>query len=272
MNQYNVWQVVAAVRDLAKLECHVKGLCTDESRDKLIPRKAIETHIKPSLLYCSEKCKEASLHRALDRLGGPLWGPINAANITNQELSIQLRELQQDIQNDLALRRFAFVPPAKAELHDNVGHTWNKIWEMFHESKEDIDGAVDSYALGLNTASVFYSMRIAERGLRRLAKRLKVKIKHKGRPSPVEFADWEGIITACNNKINASRQLAKGARKQRQLQFYSEVADHCSYMKDIWRNQVSHTRKPYNDAEALGALNRVHDFMQFLTAEFGLKR
>lgn len=35
-------------------------------------------------------------------------------------------------------------------------------------------------------------------------------------------------------------------------------------MKDIWRNTVSHTRKAYNQPEALAVMERVKDFMRFL--------
>jgi len=33
-------------------------------------------------------------------------------------------------------------------------------------------------------------------------------------------------------------------------------------MKDIWRNEVSHARKRYNKAEALGVLGRVKEFVE----------
>jgi hypothetical protein len=45
---------------------------------------------------------------------------------------------------------------------------------------------------------------------------------------------------------------------------YSDAADHCEFMKDIWRNNVSHTRKAYSDPEAVAVLQRVREFMEFL--------
>ena len=68
-------------------------------------------------------------------------------------------------------------------------------------------------------------------------------------------------------KVKAARQLSAGPRKQAQLTKFSEAGDHCTFMKDIWRNSVSHTRKPYIRDEALGAFNRVGDFMKFLAGE-----
>ena len=43
-------------------------------------------------------------------------------------------------------------------------------------AKGDIMDAVDAYALGLNTACVFHLMRIAEHGMRALARERKVKL------------------------------------------------------------------------------------------------
>jgi len=54
-------------------------------------------------------------------------------------------------------------------------------------------------------------------------------------------------------------------RKSQKIEHYSDAADHCTYMKDIWRNSVSHTRKPYSFTEAVAVFERVRDFMQLLT-------
>jgi hypothetical protein len=38
------------------------------------------------------------------------------------------------------------------------------------------------------------------------------------------------------------------------------------YMKDIWRNELSHTRRRYNKAESLAVINRVRDFVQLIAS------
>jgi hypothetical protein len=111
-------------------------------------------------------------------------------------------------------------------------------------------------------------MRVSEHGLRRLARRLHVTLTDKGNLHPLEYADWDKLLTAIRNKIIEARKLSKGPRKEKQLQSWSEAGDHCEYMKDIWRNSVSHTRQPYKNSEALGACERVRDFMSFLVRSF----
>jgi hypothetical protein len=66
--------------------------------------------------------------------------------------------------------------------------------------------------------------------------------------------------------VSHVRQQRKGARRERSLQMYSSAADHCEYMKDIWRNELSHTRRRYNKADSLGAINRVRDFVQLIAS------
>ena len=58
--------------------------------------------------------------------------------------------------------------------------------------------------------------------------------------------------------------MSKGRRKAAQLQFFSDAADQLTYIRDIWRNEVSHTGRRYNDSEAMAVMVRVRAFMELL--------
>ena len=105
-------------------------------------------------------------------------------------------------------------------------------------------------------------MRVAEHGIRILAKRLKVSLTHKGKPEPMEFATWDKVLTAIKNRLTAVSQLPHNANRETQLAHYSDLADRCIYMKDLWRNNVMHTRANFNRLEAAGILQRVRELMQ----------
>src|SRR5260370_17213069 len=107
-------------------------------------------------------------------------------------------------------------------------------------------------------------MGVSEYGLRALAVELGVTLTHTGSMIPLEYGEWDQIITQANAKIAAARQLPRDAQRDKQLQTYSEAAQHCLFMKDIWRNTVSHARKAYTELEATATMERVRDFMQFL--------
>jgi len=141
------------------------------------------------------------------------------------------------------------------------------VYEKFEAARLDVKASGNCLSGELFTAAVFHLMRVAEHGLRGLSRKVNVRLTHKGKTLPVEFAEWDGVITAIKNKIEASRKLPRGPRRQARLEFYSDAADHCLFMKEIWRNNISHARKPYIEAEALAVFNRVKDFMLFLGRE-----
>jgi hypothetical protein len=195
-------------------------------------------------------------------------GPFNMASkigMTYQQLQNELVVLRQSIEADLEKRLFVFVVPTKVAVMGDMLKTWKEIWEKFPLSKKDSMSAGECYALEQNTASVFHLMRVAEHGLRAIAKQVGVKLIDKGKPQPIEFATWDKVIQGIETKITAARNLSHGPAKNRRLQFYSNAAEHCKHIRDIWRNEVSHTRKDYNEGEALGILHRVKDFMSLLT-------
>ena len=164
------------------------------------------------------------------------------------------------------LDRWAFVPvpPGRCDYFEQIALFGDEVYARFAEAENDIRNAGSCYAVGLPTAGVFHAMRAAEHGLRYLARKLRVKLIHSGRSQKVEYADWDKVITGIRNKIDDARKLPKGPRRQAKIEHHSDAADHCLFMKDIWRNGVSHTRKPYSDTEALAAIERVRDFMKFL--------
>ncbi len=129
----------------------------------------------------------------------------------------------------------------------------------------DLTETSECLIAGRSTACIFHLMRAAEHGIRVLANKFAVELTDTGKLCPIEAATWDKIICAIKNSIDKStRPLPKGSERTAQLALYSDAADHCTFMKDIWRNDLSHAGKPYLEPEALGAFNRVRDFMIFL--------
>jgi hypothetical protein len=234
------------------------------ARDQPVP-KDVTDHIGPSLMYLRAKCLECELSNATQRIDQKFVTGLHRG-ITFGELIHQFSELKRDIDNDLEYRRFVFIPSSGAHVLDGLGGRWGAIWKVVPPSEKDTRDAALSYAVGLHTAVVVHAMRVAEFGLRYLAKKMKVKVSDKGKTIPVEFATWEKIITNCNNRITEARKLPTNAKRDSLLRYYASAADHCGYMKEIWRNEASHARKTYIEPEARAALDRVHAFMEFLSA------
>jgi hypothetical protein len=189
---------------------------------------------------------------------------VSNRRFTSDLLLAALQEVRQDFTVGLAQRKFAYIETTHEVYFQNEKLFGEKVYESFPEARDDLKDAGTAFSASLYTAAVFHLMRVTEHGLRKLARHLLVSLTHTGARCPIEFADWDKVITQIRNKTSETRKLPAGPKKQAKLEMYSNAADHCEYMKDIFRNNVSHTRKAYNEPEALGVMKRVEHFMLFL--------
>jgi hypothetical protein len=181
-------------------------------------------------------------------------------------IKTRLDVILEGVLDNLKRRMFMYVPAGDAIYWNNLRQFGNEFVTAFPtEAVMELGEMGNCFVASRATACVFHCMRIAEYGLRKLAKLVNVKLTDKGKLVPVEYATWDKVIQSIRSKITTTRQLSHGPKKARDLQFYSDAADHCEYMKDIWRNEISHTRpRSYNREETLSIINRVRDFVQLL--------
>lgn len=97
-------------------------------------------------------------------------------------------------------------------------------------------------------------------GLRSVARKVRVSLTHKGKAQPIEDADWDKIIIGIQNTVRTAHQLTHGPHRAAHLKIYSDVAERCLCLREL-RNEVSHTRKSYDELEALGRIRQVRAFM-----------
>jgi hypothetical protein len=218
-------------------------------------RKIRETCSGLGLIGCVEKAT-----RAMDYTRDHFDKPDGVSALAN--------DLSTDIQRALAKRWFLYIQESRAPFVDNPNLLGDAVAQIFPSALWDIEEAGNCLVAECHTAAVFHFMRVAEHGLRRLARRLHVKLTHKGTDHPIEFADWGKVITGVKNELARIANLSPGPKKQTKLERYSDAADHCTFMKDIWRNNLSHARKPYASTEAILVMERVQAFMVFLAKTF----
>jgi hypothetical protein len=194
----------------------------------------------------------------------------NGAPFCAESLAYEIAGIRNQVSVALADRQFIYVEPLYAQYYKQG---WSILGErvcgLFPKAAKDVMAVSTCLAANLPTACVFHLMRVSELGLRELAKHLRVNIKDKGKNIPIEYGSWDKVITGCNNQIQKLRQRHADQKKNVKLELYSEAAQHCTFMKDIWRNNISHARAAYAFEEAVSCLGRVRDFMQFLTAVLG---
>lgn len=266
MRTFNAWELAKLLQKINEARAYAAGVCERGDRDKKVPEGPLQTIVIPLVNVARDHAIRIELQSTLNRVadGHGYFSVALSQEITFQELQHQLAVLRESIEADLEKQHFVFILPAKARILLEMPSQWEGVWRKLPDCKPDTEEAVYSYCLERNTASVFHSMRVSEYGLRNIAKKVGVKLTDKGKPQPIEFATWGKVIDGIKKEITAAQSLPQGPKKNRKLQFYSNAADSCTYIRDIWRNEVSHTRKKYTEAEALAVLNRVRDLMQFL--------
>jgi hypothetical protein len=114
------------------------------------------------------------------------------------ELNTRSRAARDAIETELKNLYYYQYPKRKGEKLVAWKTDWNATIVAFPAVQREIFDATDCYALGHNTASVFHSMRIAEHGLRSLAKERRIKL---AKNKPIEWATWQDIIKAIDDEI-----------------------------------------------------------------------
>lgn len=180
------------------------------------------------------------------------------------ELKNQARVLSEAIEGELGRHRFVFVTTTKATIHDNVSKEWADVWAKFPSSKEDVEHAVECYALELDTACIFHLMRVAERGLHALAKERKVRLP---KDRPLEFAQWQPIMMEIDKSVEKIANRKVGPARASALEFYEGALGQLRAFKDLYRNPVMHSRGDYDEYQAASALLHVRDFMKRLSTK-----
>lgn len=184
-------------------------------------------------------------------------------SITGSEYKNEIKVLREALEFDLSECMFYHYPADRFEVLRRSADDWMRVKKAFPEVAVEALIAYDCYALKQHTASVFHIMRVAERGLRALAKERRIKLP---KNKLLDWATWQEIISALNLEATKIGQKARaGAAKDNALSFYSGAIADLNAFKDEYRNQVMHVRKDYDEQQTLRALVKVHGFMDRLS-------
>ncbi|VIO70283.1 hypothetical protein [Bradyrhizobium ivorense] len=203
--------------------------------------------------------KNAHVDRAISSLG--YWR--TTEDHAWSELNTRARAVRDAVETELRGLFYYQYPKRKGEKLLAWKDDWKTSRVAFPAIERDVFDATDCYALGHNTASVFHSMRVAEHGLRSLAKERRIRLAKK---RPLEWGTWQDIIKALDDEIKIVGSKKAGAAKDAALEFYSGARADLNGFKDEYRNLVMHVRATYDEHQALRALTNVNAFMERLAA------
>jgi hypothetical protein len=180
-----------------------------------------------------------------------------ARGMTWDDLATESRVLRQALEYDFKHQLIYRYYQEQATVLMRWQDEWKPTLDKFPSTLEDVRGAVDCWALGHSTASVYHSMRILEYGLAALANEL-------GKEAGVK--NWQNVIDEIESEIrHQGKALHPGVDKMDRLGFLSEAAKEFVYFKDGWRNFAAHGRATYDAHQARSVLEHVRSFMNALS-------
>jgi hypothetical protein len=227
-----------------------EALVTDEFCDRLRKMIEIASHLADDFEW-------QAVHDRIQIITARLDG--KRGRFTNQLMATECRVLRETIDSGLKWQLIYRYPNDKRYLLENWKEHWASVRAKFPSAEIDILAAVDLWALGHSTASVFHFMRVLEHGLRALANDV-------GRSFDIQ--NWQNIIDQIESEVrNLGKTLPASPDKTERLRFLSEAAKEFSYFKDGWRNHVSHGRGVYDEHQARSIMEHVKAFMTVLASK-----
>src|SRR5450755_4757522 len=170
------------------------------------------------------------------------------------------RALRQHLEQDLK-ERFVLYVGRESGAHLALLETdWGPAFIGFPSVRPEVVRALECFAYDQFTACVFHMMRVAEQGLRAVAKERNVTLPNK---RPIDEADWGALTTRLRTQVDkVNNWAAKKASRKVAIAYYTGVLADVVFFKDAYRNIVSHSLTTFEELEASKVIMRVCDFMK----------
>lgn len=195
----------------------------------------------------------------------------NSHSVSLGDMARQLHELRKRIARDLGARMFLTLDVSDAGFYNQEQLFGPDVFTNFWSTRNDVTAAGNCYATGNYTACAFHCARVAEKGLHALARQMNNRfgVVISFGDKEIERVNWGNLIQKIEKEVE---KLLDPNRKPRlgpnDVVFYSQTAKEFSYLKNGWRDEVSHSRTFYdqpNDARVF--MDHVKTFMTYLAKE-----
>jgi len=112
-------------------------------------------------------------------------------------------------------------------------------------------------------------MRVAEYGLRLVAKERKLKLP---KDKPIDAAQWQELTSRLKTVVEkVGNWPARKKERAAALAFYTAVHAETVFFKDNYRNIVSHSLTMFGEQEADSVIRRVKEFMTVVSSRLDEK-
>jgi hypothetical protein len=223
-------------------------------------RETLQFYLADLIRYCNN-FDLTSVVRRCERLQSLLSSPLT----NNGNAARELKVISEMIEDHLRDVQAFYVSSSRQKRVSENAAAWSEIQLAFPSIDKDLEQALDCYFFEQSTATVFHTMRVAERGLFTVADERGIKSIGK-KNKPLTEAQWGEILDAVEGELKRIKlaPVAQGLSKKPAIEFYQGVLAHGMHLKDRYRNCVMHSNRSFSDGEAEDALFHTRSFMTVL--------
>lgn len=110
-------------------------------------------------------------------------------------------------------------------------------------------------------------MRLAELGLRAIARERGITKVGGKKNKPLEWGTWKEVSDAIREKIKEIFGNPAGPKRDEALAFYDNSLDKLQFMQSLYRDPTMHFREKYGKGEAFDAIANAQSFMKTLSSK-----
>ena len=245
------------LRAYAKLRSAVKVDASDRAK------------FEELLASMKQECKKLELHYTLAMVRSIEANYKNKVAETDtyfskgyieSDLLHDLNTLDMSFSNELGSDLIFRIASNKNEYFEKDALFGSEVTNAFPSATDNIRNAGTCFAVEQWDASVFHLMKTLERALHALATKFSI---------PFEHETWNKVIEQIEKRVR-SMDSSFGSDWKDKKKFYSEAASQFMFLKEAWRNYVTHVGDVYDEGKALSVLTHVRVVMQAL-AKGGLE-
>lgn len=147
-------------------------------------------------------------------------------------------KLLSRFEDELSTKTVLILPNNKVSYFKNTKEIFSDIIRgKFPDSIYDLDEACKSFSFSRNTACVFHLMRVMERAVQKIGKKLHIpKVKDK---------KWNSIIRAVKEAVEKKYQDPKNSNRIK----YESILLYLDSIRVVWRNPTMHPKAIYTEEE-----------------------
>lgn len=250
---------------LEALQRFIEGPLLDEMKRGRKHSRLSPAHLVFVLAMLDEltvDCIRLELAESRNRIRGIKLDRLLSSPPYSYELvSHALRNLYDCIVGEVKQCKFAYIPDDRSKYFERAALFGRRVFARFPSLRSEIRSAGNCYAAELHAGTVFYLMRVAERGMKKLARQLQVKTVKVN--VPLDEGTWREILKALLEKKISQESTARSKKRTDDLRFYGDLIMALEGFKPL-RDAVSHDRARFTKGDSESAMRYVGDFMKRL--------